>query len=80
MKDYSIEVACRVKTKTTWTTNNTISFHYFSKKIKANTLQGHKRYIKLFKLEINNLRVQILAAKMTWSHLKILPFGSPKSL
>ena len=39
--------------------------HYFSKKFKTNTLQGHKRYIKLFELEINNLHVQILAAKMT---------------
>ena len=59
------KVACRVKTNTTWTTKNTISFHYFSKKIKTNTLQGHKKYIKLFELEINNLRIQILAAKMT---------------
>ena len=63
--DSCIKVACRVKTCTTWTTKNTTSFHYFSKKIKTNTLQGHKRYIKLFELEINNLRVQILAAKMT---------------
>ena len=27
--------------------------------------QGHERYIKLFDLEINNLCVHILAAKMT---------------
>ena len=62
----SFKVACRVKTNT----NNkakktTTSFHYFSKKFKGNTLQGHKRYIKIFELERNNLRVQILAAKMT---------------
>ena len=36
-----------------------------AKKIKTNTLQGHKRYIKIFQLEINNLRIQILASKMT---------------
>ena len=30
----------------------------------SNTLQDHKRYVKLFELEINNLRDQILAAKM----------------
>ena len=59
------KVAPRVKTTTAWTTNNTTSFHYFSKKFKTCTLQGYKRYIKLFELEINNLRVQILAAKMT---------------
>ena len=44
---------------------NTTSFYYFSKKFKGNTLQGHKRYIKIFELERNNLCVQILAAKMT---------------
>ena len=60
-----LKVASRVKTNRTWTIKNTTSFHYFSKKFKTNTLQGHKRYIKLFELEINNLRVQILAAKMT---------------
>ena len=43
----------------------TTSFHYFNKKFKTNTLQGHKRYMKIFELEMNNLRVQILAAKMT---------------
>ena len=53
------KVTSRVKTNTTVTTKNT-SFHYFSKKIKTNTLQGLKRYIKLFELEINNLCVQIL--------------------
>ena len=36
-----------------------------AKKCKTNTLQGHKRYMKIFELEINNLRIQILAAKMT---------------
>ena len=39
-------------------------FIILTKKIKTNTLQGHKRYIKLFELEINNLHVQILASKM----------------
>ena len=43
-------------------------------------MQGHKRYIKIFELEINNLRVQILAAKMIKFHLNILPFASSKSL
>ena len=60
-----IKVTCRVKTNTTWTTKNTTCFHYFSKKFKTNTLQGRKKYIKIFELEINNLCVQILAAKMT---------------
>ena len=60
-----VKVGCRVKTNTTSTTKNTTSFHCFSKNFKTNTLQGHKKYIKLFELEINNLRVQILAAKMT---------------
>ena len=41
------------------------SFHYFSKKFKTNNLEGHKRYMKIFEVEINNLRVQILATKMT---------------
>ena len=59
------KVACSVKTNTTSTTKNTTSFHYFSNKLKTNTLQGHKMYIKLFELEVNNLRVQILATKMT---------------
>ena len=36
-----------------------------AKKIKISTLQGHKRYMKVFALERNNLRIQILAAKMT---------------
>ena len=65
---------------TTWTTKNTVSSHYFSKKIKANTLQGHRRYIKIFKLEINNLFIQILGAKLMQFHLKNLPFVSSKSL
>ena len=39
------------------------SFHYFSEKFKTNTLQRHKRYMKIFELEINNLRIQIFAAK-----------------
>ena len=30
-----------------------------------NTLQGYKRYMKIFEFEINNLCIQILAAKMT---------------
>ena len=44
---------------------NTTSSHYFNKKFKTNTLHGHKKYMKIFELEINNLHVQILAAKMT---------------
>ena len=59
------KVACRVKSNTNWTTKNTTSFHYFSKKFKTHTLQGRARYIKFFELEINNLHVQILAAKIT---------------
>ena len=58
------KVACRVKINTTLTTKDT-SFHYFSKKFKTNTLQCHKMYIKIFELEINNLCIKILAAKMT---------------
>ena len=58
-----LKVACWVKTNTTWTTKNTTSSHYFSKKFKTNTLQGHKRYMKIFELEINNLRIPVLAAK-----------------
>ena len=58
-------MACRAKTNTIWTKNNTTSSHYFSKKIKFNTLQGYKKYLEIFELEINNLRIQILAAKMT---------------
>ena len=62
---FIMKVACRVKPNTTSTTKNTTSFHYFSKKFKTNTLQGHERYIKIFELKINNLRVQIFAVKMT---------------
>ena len=68
-----LKVACRVKTNTTsrvktnttCTIKNTTSSHYFRKKFEINTLQGHKRYMKIFEFEINNLRIQILAAKMT---------------
>ena len=35
-----------------------------AKKIKANTRQGHKMYMRIFKLEIKNLCIQVLAAKM----------------
>ena len=43
-----------------------LPFIILVKKInKTNTLQGHKLYIKIFELEINILRVQILRAKMT---------------
>ena len=52
-----IKVACGVKTNATWTTRNTTSSHYFSKKIKSITLQGHKRYMKIFQLETNYLRI-----------------------
>ena len=59
--DYFIKVR-RVKSNATWTTKSTTSSHYFSKKFKTNTLEVHK---KIFELEINNLRIQILATKMT---------------
>ena len=59
------KVACRVKTNTTWTTKNTALSNYFSEKFKTNNLQGHKRSMKIFEFEINNLRIQILAAKLT---------------
>ena len=36
-----------------------------AKKNRVNTLQSHKKYLKIFELEINNLRIQILLAKMT---------------
>ena len=36
-----------------------------AKNLKDNTLQGHKRYLRIFELEINNLRIQILPANMT---------------
>ena len=55
-----VKVACTVKTNTTWTTKNT-TYH----KSKTDTLEGHKSYIKIFELEINNLSVQMLAPKMT---------------
>ena len=42
-----------------------LPFIILAKKFKTNTMQGHKRYIKIFELETNNLRAQILAAKMT---------------
>ena len=58
----------------------TTSAHYFSEKFKTNTLQDHKRYMKIFEYEMNNLRIQILTAKMTLFHLKILPFANSKSL
>ena len=35
------------------------------KKFQTNTMQVHKRYMKIFELEINNLLIQILAEKMT---------------
>ena len=56
-----IKVACRVKTNTTWTTKNTTSSNYFSEKFKTDALEDRKRYMKIFELEINNLRIQILA-------------------
>ena len=42
-----------------------LPFLILAKIIKTNTLQGHERYINFYGLEINNLRVQISAAKMT---------------
>ena len=59
-----IKVAHSVKTNTTWTTKNGTSSHYFSKKFKANTLQGPKKYMKIFEWKINNVRIHVLAAKM----------------
>ena len=47
-----LKVGFRVKANTTGTIRNTISFHYFSKGFKTNTLQVHKRYIKISELEI----------------------------
>ena len=44
--------------------NPATSSHYFSKRIKTTTLQGHKRCMKIFELEINNLGIEILAEKM----------------
>ena len=35
-----LKMGCRVKTNTTWTTKNTTSSHYFSKKLKTNTLEN----------------------------------------
>ena len=43
---------------------NATSSHYFSRKFKTNTLESHKKYMKIFELEINDLHIQILAAKM----------------
>ena len=71
---FILKVACRVKTNTTWRTKNTTFFHYFSKKFKSNTLQCHKRYIKIFELKINNLRVQyVISLKhFTFGELQVL--------
>ena len=55
-------MACRVKTNTTWQQKTQIPI---LAKVKTNTLQGHKRYIKTFEFEINNLRIQIFAPKLT---------------
>ena len=38
-----IKVACMVKANMTWTTKNITLSHYFSKKFKTSTLQGHKK-------------------------------------
>ena len=64
--DYFIKV-CSVKVNTTWTTKNRTSSHDFSKKFKTKTLEGHfeKKKKKIFELETNNLRIQILATKTT---------------
>ena len=59
----SLKVTCRVKTNATWTTKNRRFSHYFTKKFEINTLQGQKRYIKIFESEINNIRIQILQQK-----------------
>ena len=37
-------------------------FIILAKKFKTSKLEGHKRYKKIFELEINNWHVQILAA------------------
>ena len=60
-----VKIACRVKTNTAWTTKNITSFNYFSKKINTSTLEEHKRNMKIFELKINEMRTQIIAAKMT---------------
>ena len=39
-----------------------LPFIILAKKFKTYTLQGHKRYIKLFELEMNNLCISTLAA------------------
>ena len=65
LKCQTFKVACRVKTNTTCKTKNTTSSNYFSEKFITNTLQGHKKSMKISEFEINNLRIQILAAKMT---------------
>ena len=53
-------MACRFKTNKT-----KLPFIILEEKFEINTLQVHERFMKRFKLEINYLRVQILAAKMT---------------
>ena len=50
-RSFNFKLACRIKTNTTWTPKNTTSFHYFSQKIKSNTLQGRRKYIKIFELK-----------------------------
>ena len=64
-----LKVACRVKTNITWKQKTQLPFIILAKNIETNTLHGHKRYIKIIELEINDLRVQILTAKMTQFHL-----------
>ena len=44
-----------------------LPFIILAKNLKANVLQGHKRHIKFFELEINNLRVQIFRCNFQFS-------------
>ena len=42
-----------------------LPFIILIKRFETNTPQAHKRYMEIFESEINNLRIQILASKMT---------------
>ena len=44
-----------------------LPFIILAKNLKANALQGHKRHIKFFELEIHNLRVQIFRCNFQFS-------------
>ena len=42
-----------------------LPFIILIKRFETNTPQAHKKYMKIFESEINNLRIQILASKTT---------------